>query len=317
MYKRLDELDLSKCVGTTQYFSALIDNSEIKNSKSGPFLALSVRSRLSEYTVRFWQTTLTEKTASNLVGSVADFHVKVKVWDDKLSLEGISYEIINMPSSDFVAQDSNSEQTWKSINSLLLNKCSDGILLKLTLYILEILEEQFRYAPAAKSIHHPYQGGLAVHTLEVMRAASAVGEVFNSNQDLILCGSCLHDIGKILELLSNNLGAIDYTLNGNLLGHCYMGVNIIDMAVNHMDLNLTTEDSLKVKCLKHVILSHHGNEANTAVQPAMMESWIIHYADMLSFHNYLFQTNTGSSSVDEVTVKWINNELFKFFKLPK
>jgi len=60
--------------------------------------------------------------------------------------------------------------------------------------------EKFRLAPAAKRAHHAYLGGLAVHTLNVLKLMGNMQSVYNSiNLDLLITAGMLHDIGKIYE----------------------------------------------------------------------------------------------------------------------
>ena len=59
----------------------------------------------------------------------------------------------------------------------------------------------FKAAPAAKSIHHDYIGGLIEHTANVTRLAHCIAPLYPYlDVDLLLTGAMLHDIGKIQEL---------------------------------------------------------------------------------------------------------------------
>jgi 3'-5' exoribonuclease len=85
----------------------------------------------------------------------------------------------------------------------------------------------FKKAPAAKSFHHSYIGGLLEHTLSVCRMARAVVEHYpDLDRDLLLAGAFLHDIGKVRELRFG--GLIDYTDEGRLVGHLSLGVSMVD-----------------------------------------------------------------------------------------
>ena len=76
----------------------------------------------------------------------------------------------------------------------------------------------FAKAPAAKSLHHVYLGGLLEHTLSVAAMAVRACEHYrNLNRDLVLAGVLLHDLGKTAELSYQR--SFGYTDTGNLLGH--------------------------------------------------------------------------------------------------
>src|ERR1035437_9751491 len=67
------------------------------------------------------------------------------------------------------------------------------------------IAEGFRTAPAAKSIHHAWLGGLLEHVLSMCELARVAGRHYVAagypvDPDLLLSGVILHDIGKIDEL---------------------------------------------------------------------------------------------------------------------
>jgi putative nucleotidyltransferase with HDIG domain len=63
------------------------------------------------------------------------------------------------------------------------------------------IAQRYRRAPAAKSIHHAFLGGLIEHVLSLCALAKLVAGHYKSvDADLLLTGVVLHDIGKIYEL---------------------------------------------------------------------------------------------------------------------
>ncbi len=62
--------------------------------------------------------------------------------------------------------------------------------------------QRYSTAPAAKSMHHVYLGGLLEHSLAVANLAEDVCRRYpDLNRDLLLCGALLHDIGKVSRTL--------------------------------------------------------------------------------------------------------------------
>lgn len=94
-----------------------------------------------------------------------------------------------------------------------VNKISDE---KLKTFLLEYLNkygDKFKVAPAAKSVHHNYVGGLLVHTTECLRLAQANIPLFSLkvNADDVYAACILHDIGKIFEYkIDLETGLVDY-----------------------------------------------------------------------------------------------------------
>lgn len=140
------------------------------------------------------------------------------------------------------------------------------------------IRERFIIAPAAKSMHHPYLGGLIEHVLSICSLAELVAGHYGENvfKDLLTAGAILHDIGKIYELSYKR--AFDYTDEGRLLGHITMGVELID---NHL-AGIKDFPKELATLLKHMILSHHGHlEFGSPKRPKTLEAMILYYLDDL------------------------------------
>lgn len=135
----------------------------------------------------------------------------------------------------------------------------------------------FKKAPAAKSFHHSYIGGLLEHTLSVCRMARTVAEHYpDLDRDLLLAGAFLHDIGKVRELRFG--GLIDYTDEGRLLGHLSLGASMVDEKLASLP-GFPLEIGIR---LKHLILSHHGEYAfGSPKRPKFLEAFALHLIDDL------------------------------------
>jgi 3'-5' exoribonuclease len=139
------------------------------------------------------------------------------------------------------------------------------------------LVERFKRAPAAKSMHHAYLGGLLEHTVGVAGLALRIGEHYPElDRDLLLAGAILHDLGKVREFVYDLV--IDYSHEGRLLGHMVQGVEIVEEKLRSLK-TFPAEDAL---LLKHLILSHHGEAEFGAVKlPMTREAVALHCADDL------------------------------------
>ncbi len=137
--------------------------------------------------------------------------------------------------------------------------------------------ESFAKAPAAKTIHHAYLGGLLEHTLSVCELADRVAQLYpHVDRDLLLTGAFFHDVGKIRELGSER--SFDYTDEGRFLGHIVMGAMMLTDLVKSQP-GLPEETALK---LTHMILSHHGSyEFGSPKRPKFTEALILNHLDEL------------------------------------
>ena len=140
--------------------------------------------------------------------------------------------------------------------------------------------DSFLRIPAAKSVHHGFVGGLLMHTGSMLRTADFLAGQYAEvvNRDLLLCGTLLHDLAKEREFAFSPLGlAVDYSLEGQLLGHPVMGAR--EAAALAEELGLPQE---KAVLLQHLILSHHGEpEFGAAVRPMCAEAELLHLIDMI------------------------------------
>lgn len=139
------------------------------------------------------------------------------------------------------------------------------------------LRAAFARAPAAKSMHHAYLGGLLEHTLSILGMADrACGHYRGLNRDLVVVGVLLHDVGKTAELSYQR--SIGYTDAGNLLGHIAIESEWVSQAVGKIP---GFPEELRLQIL-HIILSHHGRlEFGSPVLPKTPEALLVHYLDDL------------------------------------
>ena len=139
--------------------------------------------------------------------------------------------------------------------------------------------DKLPYYPAAQRIHHAERSGLLHHTLGMLRLAKAVLPLYPSlNEDLLISGVIIHDLCKIEELNSDELGVVkDYTAQGLLLGHISIGVARIGEIAK--ELSISGEPVL---LLQHMLLSHHGEDLyGSPRKPMFPEAEVLHWLDIL------------------------------------
>lgn len=163
----------------------------------------------------------------------------------------------------------------------------------------------FTKSSAAKTMHHNLYGGLAYHTFRMIKAAYSVCEVYTLlNRELLVCGTALHDIGKLMEMKTSDTGIATYTDMGNLFGHPLLGIEMIDREVWRMNnaIGGRSYNAEQVAMLKHMLASHHGQPEWGAIRsPSTPEAMVLHELDMIDSRMYMFEENfkdmsAGSSS---------------------
>jgi 3'-5' exoribonuclease len=158
------------------------------------------------------------------------------------------------------------------------------------------IANEFKIHTAAKSMHHNYLGGLLEHTISVAQISDFLCSHYeNVNRDIVIAAALLHDISKLYEL--SEFPNIDYTDDGELLGHIVMGSEFIGKEADKIEGFPHKLRSL----LQHCILAHHGEfEYGSPKLPKTMEAFILHVADDTDAKVKMFETaikesnNTGS-----------------------
>lgn len=134
---------------------------------------------------------------------------------------------------------------------------------------------EFKNHSAAKSVHHSFIGGLLQHTLFVVKMCDYLAANYKLlDRDLLLTAALFHDVGKMDELAE--FPASDYTDEGQLLGHIFIGAELIGSAsrvIPGFPKRLANE-------LRHCILAHHGElEYGSPKKPALAEAFALNMAD--------------------------------------
>ena len=122
----------------------------------------------------------------------------------------------------------------------------------------EKMMRNFKLAPAGIKAHHAYQGGLLEHVVSLMELAVLVAKQYDEvDQDLLVMGAFLHDIGKVRELTYEK--GLGYSDEGQLIGHLTIGIEMLDEKISEAEKlsgeKFPLETALR---LKHMLQSHHG-----------------------------------------------------------
>jgi len=149
--------------------------------------------------------------------------------------------------------------------------------------------EAFKRAPAAKSVHQAYEGGLLLHTLGVARLCRAACAIYpRLRRDLLVTAALLHDVGKVWEY--KLFPRLDKTSAGRLVGHVVLGAQEVSRRAREVGIPADTR-----LLLEHLILSHHGRkEWGSPVEPAIAEAELLHYADMVDSRVAIYFESGGS-----------------------
>jgi 3'-5' exoribonuclease len=272
----VNELEPNKVITT----SFLVQSKEIRQKKSGElYLSLMLGDRTGDLDAKMWDN-VTEVIDAferddfvKVKGLMQVFHNRPQLTIHKLRrMDDSEIEFTDY----FPSSARNPEEMWEELQGVVASVGNPHLkaLLEAMLYD-EDIAQRYKRAPAAKSIHHAYLGGLIEHVLSLCALAKlAAGHYRHVDRDLLLTGVVLHDIGKIYEL--NYDRGISYSTDGQLIGH-------IDIAMRMLadKLHGLTDFPPRLRSLvEHMILSHHGHlEFGSPKLPQFPEALLLHYLD--------------------------------------
>jgi 3'-5' exoribonuclease len=275
----------SPCVGTlpvnepvTAYF--LVLSKEIRQKKTGePYLSLHLADKTGEIEAKMWDNvaevmdTFERDDFLKVKGIVQVYQNRSQFTVHKLRrLEEHEIEFADY----FPSSERDPEEMFGELRGIV-NGFSNPHLKALLNSVLDDapLAAMYKMAPAAKTIHHAYRGGLLEHVLSLCSLARMTAAHYKTiDVDLLLTGAILHDIGKVEEL--SYARGFSYSADGQLLGHIIQGLRMLNSKFEKLP-----DFPLKLRTLiEHMIISHHGElEFGSPKVPIFAEALLLHHLD--------------------------------------
>ncbi len=255
---------------------------QIKAKKNGePYLALSLGDRSGSVDAKMW-----DNVEEFLNGFEQDDFVKVKGLINKYNnrWQLTIHKIRKMGDSEVDFSDylpkttKNIDELWTSVGGFVDTMEHPQLKQLLQLFMAdEEIARAYKCAPAAKTLHHAFIGGLLDHVVSLFNSCDLIVRNYPMvNRDLLFTGVFLHDIGKIHELTYAR--SFGYSTEGQLLGHM-----IIELEMLHRKIAMIPDFPAELKILiEHLIISHHGEYAfGSPKLPMFPEALMLHYMDDL------------------------------------
>jgi 3'-5' exoribonuclease len=262
--------------------SFVVAAKQIKLKKSGePYVAVTLADRSGQLEAKLWDN------VEDLMGLFEqDDFIKIKgllnKYNNRFQLTIHKLRRMEEAEIDFAdylpKTDKDVEELWREVETFVAG-FKDAHLRALVQAFMSDPEiaSAYKTAPAAKSLHHAYIGGLLEHVVSLFKLCDLAARNYSQiDRDLLLTGAFLHDIGKIHEL--SYARSFSYSTRGQLLGHM-----IIELEMLHAKIELCPgfPDELKT-LVEHLIISHHGQyQFGSPKLPMFPEALMLHYLDDL------------------------------------
>jgi 3'-5' exoribonuclease len=260
----------------------VVVSKQVKPKKTGePYLALTLGDRSGQLEGKMWDNVedvldaFEQDDFVKIKGLVNKYKNRFQLTIHKLRRLGDS----EIDFADYLPKTSkNIDELWQTLSDFVATFQNPHLkaLIQAFMDDPEIVQA-YRNAPAAKTLHHAYIGGLLDHVVSLCQSCDLVCHNYPQvNRDLVLAGAFLHDIGKIHELTYNR--SFSYTSRGQLLGHM-----VIELEMLQAKLALLPDFPVELKTLlEHLIISHHGQyDFGSPKLPMFPEALLLHYLDDL------------------------------------
>lgn len=260
----------------------LVQHKDIRQKKTGePYLSLILGDRTGELEAKMWDNvaevmeTFDRDDFLRVRGLLQIFQNRLQLTVHKLQRQSEhSVDLTDFFPASKRVPDAMMDDLLTTVRGMR-NEHLRGLL-------LAVLEDQeiarrYKLAPAAKSIHHAYLGGLLEHVLSLCSLARAAAAHYpNIDLDLLLAGIVLHDVGKVYELTYDR--SFGYSPVGQLLGHIVIAVRMIE----DKSRGVPGFPPKLLVLLQHMIVSHHGElEYGSPKTPLFPEALLLHHLDNL------------------------------------
>lgn len=276
--------DLSDYVGKEVSITVLLKDITLSENRSkAKWLEIIASDKSGEVTFRIWEEQIND-SYFKLKGKVVKVLGMVSFYQGKLELQVVALsEEQNYDWKDFVltVQPNEIKLYCKQFNNYI-ERITDTKLKALVRSVYSKARiNKISYAIGG-TLHHNYFGGLLVHTVETCAAALKLAEIHKEsispyktsfNEDLLIAGALLHDVGKL-----NTYGGFpdgERTERGLLVGSTVDSVLFATVYNSKLDRDYQVED---LAPLNHIILTAESMD-DKGTLPRTLEAIIVNEAN--------------------------------------
>ncbi len=296
------ELKSFKTGDTVDGLTVLLEKvSVMKTKKGGNFLKFAIRDKSASIDGVFWN--YDQDTDSHLKdGAVVSVTGRFDAYNGTPQFVADRLVLIPGASADQFARRTkfDVETLWSylvdkigTFQEPLTKFIADELMLRQAPMV-----EALKRAPAAKTVHNDWYGGLLEHVWSLCEIAEPVIAHYQRNyldkisRDKVLFGLMLHDAGKVVEYDYRN-PAFTFTAIGTMTPHIVLGPAWVYEQANKWMSHMGAEAALvggmtmeKFKFerahLMHILAAHHGQlEWGSPVKPCSIEAVLVHHLDNL------------------------------------
>src|ERR1051325_9530870 len=264
----------------TTYF--VVASKQVKPRKTGePFIALTLADRTGHIDAKVWDNvadvidTFEQDDFVKIKGLINKYNQRFQLTVHKLR----KCEESEIDFADYLPKTTKDiDELWRTLGGFIATFQNPHLKRLVEVVMADPqIAQAYRTAPAAKTLHHAYIGGLLDHVVSLFKSCDLMCQNYPQiDRDLLMTGAFLHDIGKVHELAYTR--AFSYTTRGQLLGHMIIELEMLQEKLKQVP---DFPDELKT-LVEHLIISHHGQyDFGSPKLPMFPEALMLHYLDDL------------------------------------
>ena len=281
----------------------LVEDARRLTTRNGkPYLALTLKDNTGSIGAKRWDVS-DEEAALAKLGSYIEIQGEVELYRNAPQ---IIIGALRKPNEDDIDRNAfehapafDPAELMTQLRDMLIGMPDADLRRLAEAYLVdEAFMARFEIGPAAQKMHHPYRFGLLEHVHSVMKLGESMCDHYPwIDRSMVILGLFLHDSGKVIELVGEE--APSYSLEGELLGHITIGINLLDRKLQALE----DFPHRKGVLLKHIILSHHGLQEWGSPKPPMTpEALIVHTIEMLDakMNAFMREQDEPAETTDEL-----------------
>ena len=296
-----------------------------KTKKGDPYLNVTVAKKHKMVACKLWNNGFGGRTVEELLtvfsngsmlyltGIASEYNGQVQMTINEFRLA----ENGEVDVREFIESAPESVESMEAEIRSYIDEIKIPILHQITSELFEDHKKLFMHHVAAVKMHHNFRGGLAYHTLSLLRIAKNICDQYGEavNRSKMYAALTLHDMGKIVEM-TKDFTAPEYTLFGQFLGHIQIVNQMIDrklVGIRH-DRSVSLEEITVVYELMNIISSHHGPLSNgwgSTAEPITLEAHLCHLIDNIDAKINMISKATADMQEGEVQKVWGLGKLYK------
>ena len=267
--------------------SFVVITKQVKPKKTGePYLALTLSDRTGTIEAKMWDgvpeamNTFDQDDVVKVRGLINKYNNRWQLSIHKLR----RMEEAEIDFADYLPKTTKDiDELWRRLGGFVATMGNPHLKTLLEVFMADgDIAAAYKNAPAAKTLHHAFIGGLLDHVVSLFTLCDVTAENYPTvNRDLLFTGAFLHDIGKIHEI--SYARSFAYTTRGQLLGHMIIELEMLHAKIAIVNQQLASPFPEELKTLvEHLIISHHGQyEFGSPKLPMFPEALMLHYLDDL------------------------------------